>query len=145
MPFDNLQPRNRLYSILSIGLALGVIAAASYYGRELIAALRTVDWFWLIAGLVSYALNYMFRAVRLFLMSKKQIRVWPEGLHAACLHGFATYMMPFRSGELTLPITLQATTHLTLGRKQSFADLGQISRSACPWLNDDFCCSDCRR
>jgi len=114
MPVDNPQPRNTLYFILSVGLALGVIAAASYYGRELIAALRTVDRFWLIAGLVSYALNYMFRAVRLFLMSKKQIRVWPEGLHAACLHGFATYMMPFRSGELTLPLTLQATTHLTL-------------------------------
>jgi len=114
MPADNPQPRNTLQFILSIGLALGVIVAAFYYGRELITALRTVDRFWLIAGLVSYALNYMFRAVRLFLMSKRQIRVWPECLHAACLHGFATYMMPFRSGELTLPLTLHATTHLTL-------------------------------
>ena len=99
---------------LSLGLAVGVIIAAVYFGPELIDALRTVDRFWLVAGLVSYAMNYLFRAMRLVIISKRQIRVWPEGLHAACLHGFATYMMPFRSGELTLPLTLKATTGLSL-------------------------------
>lgn len=114
MPVDNHQPRKILQLSLSLGLAVGVIIAAFYYGPELIDALRKVDRFWLVAGLVSYAMNYGFRAMRLFFISERQIRIWPEGLHAACLHGFATYMMPFRSGELTLPLTLQATTDLTL-------------------------------
>ncbi len=107
--------RQILPHVLSWGLAVGVVAAGFYYGAELFAVIRRVDGRWLAAGLGFYAVNYVFRAARLRLLSGQQIRIWPEGLHATCLHGFATYMLPLRSGELMLPLTLQTTSGLTIG------------------------------
>ena len=114
MPVKPSQLQKALQIVLSAGVAIGVIFAGCFYGRELLALLKTVNPFWLFAGLTSYAVNYLLRAIRLFFLSSKRVPLWPEGLHATCLHGFATYMLPFRSGELTLPITLKATTDLNL-------------------------------
>ena len=100
--------------ILSLILALIAILAGFYYGSDLIDALYTVDPYWVIWGIACYAVNYSLRAIRFRILSNKAIKFWPEGLHAACFHGFATYMMPFRSGEMTLPIVLRSTSGLNL-------------------------------
>ena len=95
-------------------MVLIVAAAAIYYRKELLDALRKVCLKWVFFGLACYAVNYGFRAARFRSLSQSRLKIWPEGLHAACLHGFATYMMPFRSGELTLPIILRSVSPLSL-------------------------------
>ena len=100
--------------VSSFLLAICVIIVAIYYGSDLIDALHSVKLHWVGFGLLCYAVNYILRALRFRLLSSGKIKLWPEGLHAACLHGFATYMMPFRSGELTLPLVLRPLTGLSL-------------------------------
>ena len=100
--------------IPSFLLALAVVGVGAYYGSDLVEALYTLDLRWGVYGLACYAVNYGLRAVRFRILSQARINLWPEGLHAACLHGFATYLMPFRSGELTLPVLLRSLTGLTL-------------------------------
>ena len=99
---------------VSILMALGVLGLAAYYGSDLIEALRAVNLGLFFLGLAFYALNYFVRALRLLLLSQGRIPIWPQGLHATSLHGFATYMMPFRSGELTLPFVLRSVAGLSL-------------------------------
>jgi uncharacterized membrane protein YbhN (UPF0104 family) len=92
---------------VSILVATAVIIMALFYGSELIDALQHVHIGWAIAGLGCYGVNYYLRAMRFRIISKGRLPVWPEGFHAGCIHGFASYMLPFRSGDLTLPVILR--------------------------------------
>jgi uncharacterized membrane protein YbhN (UPF0104 family) len=92
---------------VSILVAAAVIIMALYYGSELIDALQHVQIGWALAGLGCYGVNYYLRAMRFRFISKGRIPIWPEGFHAGCIHGFASYMLPFRSGDLTLPVILR--------------------------------------
>lgn len=112
--FHSVDRYRSIRLISSCLLAICVIAVAVYYGPDLTDALHSVDLLWVGFGLLCYAVNYILRALRFRSMSRGKIKLWPEGVHAACLHGFATYMMPFRSGELTLPLVLRPLTGLSL-------------------------------
>ncbi len=39
---------------------------------------------------------------------KIALQLWPDAIKATCLHGLATYMLPFRAGDLTLPAILKS-------------------------------------
>ena len=110
----SLQPGKRWQLIFAWLLAAAVMGLAWIYGPELVQVLRRVDLGWTVAGAVCYGINYLLRAQRFRMLSDLRIRVWPEGLHAACLHGFATYILPFRSGELTLPVVLRSVSNMAL-------------------------------
>lgn len=92
---------------VSILVATAVIILAFYYGSELIEALQRVHIGFALTGLVCYGINYYLRAMRFRIISKGRIHIWPEGFYAGCIHGFASYMLPFRSGDLTLPVILR--------------------------------------
>ena len=106
--------RKSLRLTIACLLAAAVVALAFVYGSQLTQVLRAVDLRWVGAGALCYGLNYVLRAQRFRTLSRLRVRVWPEGLHTACLHGFATYMLPFRSGELTLPVILRSVSDLNL-------------------------------
>jgi len=100
--------------IASASVAVATVVMAFWYKSELIDAFDRVHIGWAIVGLGCYGLNYNLRAIRFRILSSGRIRIWPEGLHASCIHGFASYMMPFRSGELALPIIIRSLTNLSL-------------------------------
>jgi hypothetical protein len=95
-------------------MGLAIIILAVFFGDRLKEALLKVDLMWVLAGLGCYGLNYGLRGLRWQLLTRGAIRWWPEGLHASCVHGFASYMLPFRTGELALPLVLRSVNGLTL-------------------------------
>ena len=95
-------------------LLIVVIGIAAYHRHDVIAVLRGVQASWAIAGFVCLLVNYLLRAVRLHLLTKGQLNVWPKGIYCICMHGFATYMLPLRSGDLSLPFLLKSTTGIEL-------------------------------
>lgn len=99
--------RKHINPILSLGLFSVVIFVALRQGKELVDALKQIRLDWAFAGLGCYGLNYLLRALRLRIIMKNRISMWPDAVHTACLHGLATYMLPFRSGEFTLPVILK--------------------------------------
>ena len=114
---DKLQraPGDSLWRRLaSVGLGCAVVATAVYFGPDLWQTLARLDWVWALIGLLCYALNYMLRAGRVAVLSKGRVPYWPDAFYASCLHGFATYMLPFRSGELVLPVLLRGMSGLAL-------------------------------
>jgi hypothetical protein len=94
--------------LVSIALLLVVAVLFIRQGPKLLDALERVQLNWAVAGLGCYAVNYLLRSVRIYLLLKKKIRLWPDCVYCAGLHGFATYLMPLRSGDLTLPIILRS-------------------------------------
>jgi len=108
--------RYRLRSILSLGIAILVLALAIFYWSELMQAISKISIPWVLAGSSIYMLNYALRALRLKFISNHQIRWWPEGLYASCAHGFTTYIIPFRAGDLALPLILQSVTPFDLAQ-----------------------------
>ncbi|GAB4338070.1 MAG: hypothetical protein Kow0089_09740 [Desulfobulbaceae bacterium] len=93
----------------------------------------SVNLYWLVAGAGCYACNYLTRACRLWLFSRKEVPLFPTTFKITCLHGINTYFFPFRTGELTLPLLYKAyaETGYSLGlrflvraRLLDFAGLG---------------------
>ena len=103
----------RKYSFSAV-LSVIVLGIAFYYRHEMATALSSIDIVWVIGGFICILINYLFRAVRLNVLTSRSLSVWPAGLYCTSLHGFASYILPLRSGDLSLPFLLKATIHIDL-------------------------------
>lgn len=99
---------------LSVLLAGIVIIISFMKGPELFRILREADIKWAASGLACYGVNYLLRALRLRVISGHRIQMWPDAVYAASAHGLATYMLPFRVGDLTLPVILNDVSGIPL-------------------------------
>jgi uncharacterized membrane protein YbhN (UPF0104 family) len=95
---------------MSLLLAAGVLGVVFYKGPDLWNDLQKVGLPWTIGGLGCYCANYLLRAMRFRTISRNNLKLWPDAIHSASLHGFATYLMPFRTGDLTLPVILKSVS-----------------------------------
>jgi len=100
----------RLASWLLAIIILGIII---HQGPELWTALHKVRLHWVVAGMGCYSINYFLRAIR-FKIIMRQLRLWPDAVISACLHGFATYLLPFRTGDIALPVILKSLSNSNL-------------------------------
>ena len=100
--------------LISIAIAIAVAVVAIQQGSALVEALKQVRMEWALAGLCCYGVNYLLRALRVKVLVKKSFRMWPDAVHTACLHGLATYLLPFRTGDFTLPVILKKATRMSL-------------------------------
>jgi hypothetical protein len=90
-------------------LLAGMIEVIAFVKSDsVIESLKNVDVYWAIAGLGCYWINYLFRSMRFCTISENYLKLWPDAIKATCLHGLATYMLPFRAGDLTLPAILKS-------------------------------------
>lgn len=103
--------KKHIHQIISLALAIAVVYIAVGQGRNLANALKQVRLSWAFAGLGCYGINYLLRSLRIKVIMKDRIRMWPDAVYAACLHGLATYLLPFRSGDFTLPVILSKTSN----------------------------------
>jgi len=104
----NLLSRKRLSIFASLLLAgmLAVIVVLKW--DSLISSLRNIDGYWAVLGLGFYWINYLLRSMRFCTISQNSLKLWPDAIRATCLHGLATYMLPFRAGDLALPAILKS-------------------------------------
>jgi hypothetical protein len=100
--------------LFSAILGLGIFALAIYCRDELLNALYGVQIPWVAAGFVCLLLNYCFRAMRLNVLTGNNLPVWPQGFYCTSMHGFANYMLPLRSGDLSLPLLLKSIIDMDL-------------------------------
>jgi uncharacterized membrane protein YbhN (UPF0104 family) len=97
------------FSFLASFLLAGMIAAIAFVKSDsVIESLKNINVCWAIAGLGCYWINYLFRSMRFCTISENRLKLWPDAIKATCLHGLATYMLPFRAGDLTLPAILKS-------------------------------------
>ncbi len=104
----NFLSRKHLSYFASFLLA-GIIAAIALVKSDsVIESLKNINACWAVAGLGCYWINYLFRSMRFCTISENCLQLWPDAVKATCLHGLATYMLPFRAGDLTLPAILKS-------------------------------------
>ena len=111
MAFLRMMSNKHLFSGL---LAISVIGLAFYSREEVMAALYGIQISWAIAGFFFILSNYCFRALRLNVLTRNKLPVWPQGVYCTSVHGFASYMLPLRSGDLSLPFLLKAISNMEL-------------------------------
>ncbi len=95
-------------------LALSVFGLAFYFRKDVVAALYGIQISWTIAGFLCIVSNYCFRAMRLNVLTGNKLPVWPQGVYCTSVHGFASYMLPLRSGDLSLPFLLKSIANMDL-------------------------------
>jgi uncharacterized membrane protein YbhN (UPF0104 family) len=104
----------KLNIALSILLFLSVLWLFFYYRAEMFKTIRGLKYPWIFAGLICFGANYFSRAIRLRFLADNTIAIWPTGFYCASFHGFATYMLPMRTGEFSLPIILKTTSGIDI-------------------------------
>ncbi|MGE0086989.1 MAG: lysylphosphatidylglycerol synthase transmembrane domain-containing protein [Desulfococcaceae bacterium] len=104
----------KLQRIISLILVVILVGIVIHEGHSLLDAVKKTKPGWAGAGLICYYVNYFLRAMRFRFVSDGQIQLWPNAIHSACVHGIATYIFPFRSGELTLPVILKSVSGIPL-------------------------------
>jgi len=112
MPADSGNHYSR--NIVSILLAASVIGLFLFYHKEVSDAFEKIRISWVVLGLTCFLINYFFRAARLHLLTKRTMAVLPDAVYCSSLHGFATYMLPMRAGELSLPFILKSTAGIDI-------------------------------
>ncbi len=105
--------------VLSGVLSIGIVIAAIYYRKDIGEVIRQTDFFWVAAGALCYGCNYFCRSWRLWMYTERLGALFPSYLRITGLHGFNSYFLPMRSGDLTLPFLLRlyADVPLTLGSR----------------------------
>lgn len=106
--------KKRVQGMISLLLALVVLIITYYKGPVLLENLKQANLNWIVAGLGFHFANYIIRALRFKTISRQYLKIWPDTIHTACFHGFATYMLPFRTGDLTLPVILKTVSKTSL-------------------------------
>ncbi|MFH1154350.1 MAG: lysylphosphatidylglycerol synthase transmembrane domain-containing protein [Pseudomonadota bacterium] len=109
--------------IIKKGISILAVAAVAGYTvwrwDQLLPALKQTDGYWVLLGICLYYMNYYFRARRFVALAHNGIRLFPEAVHAASIHGIASYLMPVRSGDLALPFILKSSCNLSLSQGSS--------------------------
>lgn len=92
-----------------------IILTVGYRQKDtLYHLLKNVRGNWLLAGLFLYFCNYMTRAWRLQFLAESVQFPFFIGLKTSSLHGYYSYFLPFRSGDISLPFLLKRLTALPL-------------------------------
>jgi len=98
----------RTVSILfSIIISFLILFIAVKYFDQIIKLLKRINIWWFLLGIACYFCNYLFRAYRLWFYGGKRGRFFPDYLKISGLHGFNSYFLPLRGGDLTLPLLLK--------------------------------------
>ncbi len=102
--------------ILSLLIFLLIIGVGVKYRTELFKTLQSVNLIWVFSGLFCYLVNYLARAKRIQTYSDNTLQLFPDTLRITTLHGFASYFLPMRSGDLSLPALLKFYHDLPLAQ-----------------------------
>ena len=106
--------KNYSRNFISFLLAASVIGLFIFYRKEVSDAFKGISISWVVLGLTCFLINYFFRAARVHVLTKSKIAVFPDAIYCSSLHGFATYMLPMRAGEFSLPFILKSIAGIEL-------------------------------
>ena len=103
------------FSLAISFLLLTIVAVICYLERTtLLALLKEANLTWLSVGFASYICNYLLRTWRLYILTNFQKIAFTSLLKISCLHGFFSYFLPLRSGDLSLPLLLKKESGISL-------------------------------
>ncbi len=103
-----------LFKLLTILLFLVILFIGYRQRNELFSLLTNVNLIWLLSGLVFYFCNYATRAYRLRLLTREEFVPFGATFKISALHGFYSYFLPLRSGDISLPFILNQVAGLPL-------------------------------
>ncbi|WP_459945518.1 lysylphosphatidylglycerol synthase domain-containing protein [Desulfocastanea catecholica] len=107
--------RNKWLSIGFTAALVTVVVIIFYRNKKTtIDILFSTDRTWILMGIACYGCNYLARAYRIHIYLKKKLPFFPECIKITSFHGFNSYFLPFRSGDLTLPFLLNLYGKISL-------------------------------
>ena len=107
--FKNASIYQRCIHILSIAMSLLILVFVFIKWNQVCETFLNLHQGWLAAGFGCYLLNYLFRGIRLNLLSVSSLSFLKEAFHFSVLHGVLSYLLPFRTGDVSLPMLLKST------------------------------------
>lgn len=107
--YNKARLRYKFVQIVSLFLFLLVLWFVFWNWNDISAVYRTISIWWALTGFGCYVVNYIFRGFRLKIMAGPSMESWQKAFHFSALHGCFSYLLPFRTGDASLPVLLKAT------------------------------------
>jgi len=98
--------------LASIGLLAAVLLLIIHNRTQLVQTLQETNTSWLAGGFICYCLNYLARSQRMRHVCPQLPATFPGVFKVSALHGFFSYILPLRAGDVSLPVLLKNITHL---------------------------------
>jgi uncharacterized membrane protein YbhN (UPF0104 family) len=107
--------RKKLVSLAISFVLLFIVAVICYTERATVLDLfRKAELPWLLAGFACYLVNYVLRTCRLQVLVDFDRISFRTLFRISCLHGFFSYFLPLRSGDISLPLLLKKESDFPL-------------------------------
>ena len=128
-------PEKKIFSrTLSLALLALVLFVGYKFKHTFIKHIATINLYWFAAGILSFLLNYVARAFRLIVIAPPGLLSFLPSMQTVSIHGVLTYLLPFKTGEISLPLLLrkqglelQSSVHVLLKcRLLDISSLGSL-------------------
>jgi uncharacterized protein (TIRG00374 family) len=102
-----------IFSILLTLVVVGYVLASLDW-ETIWAVLENLQWLWVLAAFLAFGVSYLLRSLRFKLLLRAEAIPFRQLFSLSCLYGMFNYLLPARTGELSLPILLNQRHHLNL-------------------------------
>ncbi len=126
----------RYLSAFSLVLAASMAVFFAYNWNDIYKIFLKINLVWALIGFVCHFLNYIFRGMRLRILSGPNTLSFYESFNYSVSHGVVSYLMPMQTGDISLPVLLKTTGKIDLKKgvallvKLRFLDISMLG-----WLS----------
>lgn len=99
----------RNLSALSILIAVSMAVFFAYNWNDIYRIFLKINPAWALTGFICHFLNYLFRGMRLKILTGPKNLSFSESFNFSLFHGVLSYLMPMQTGDASLPILLKTT------------------------------------
>lgn len=106
--------QRKLSVLASVGIFCLILFIGTKYYSRILTLIKDINVKWFFVGIICYYCNYLCRAYRIWCYAGRLGHFFPTFVKISGLHGFNSYFLPLRSGDLTLPLLLHLHADIPL-------------------------------
>ncbi|MCF8070731.1 MAG: flippase-like domain-containing protein [Desulfobacterales bacterium] len=100
--------RQKHVQVVSVFFLILTFGLAFFKWNDLSIIYTKIGFGWALLGFGCYLVNHVFRGIRLKMIVGQSMKSYKQAFCFSSFHGFFSYLLPFRTGDFSLPVLLKS-------------------------------------